>query len=289
VYRAIIAGYEGSERSADAVALGGRLARRLGAHFIIGHVQPNEPTWLRGQRFYQRARREELREHLVHAADYLPDGVKPESWVIPSLSPPRGLQELADEAGGALVAVGSTHRGPLGRVTAGSVAQVLLGASPHPVAVAPLGFHERADSFKRVDVAFDGSAESEVAFGAAAALASATGVPLRLVGVIEPFWLRPAATAPVPGHRATEHLDEGLAGRIEEVLAAHSGGEAESLVLHGHPAGELAKASEDAGLLVVGSRGYGPLRTALLGSVSAKLMRSASCPVLVVPRGAEED
>ena len=41
-------------------------------------------------------------------------------------------------------------------------------------------------------------------------------------------------------------------------------------------------------LLVVGSRGYGPLKRLTMGSTSAKLVRSAQCPVIVVPRGARE-
>jgi nucleotide-binding universal stress UspA family protein len=48
-------------------------------------------------------------------------------------------------------------------------------------------------------------------------------------------------------------------------------------------------AGESAGLdlLVVGSRGYGPLRAVLLGSVSSALVRSAQSPLVVVPRGAD--
>lgn len=37
--------------------------------------------------------------------------------------------------------------------------------------------------------------------------------------------------------------------------------------------------------MVVGSHGYGPMRHAPLGSVSAKLMRTCPAPLLVVPRG----
>ena len=40
-------------------------------------------------------------------------------------------------------------------------------------------------------------------------------------------------------------------------------------------------------LLVCGSRGYGPVRRVLLGTVSAALLRQASVPVLVTPRGGE--
>jgi nucleotide-binding universal stress UspA family protein len=49
-----------------------------------------------------------------------------------------------------------------------------------------------------------------------------------------------------------------------------------------HPVQALTQESEHAQLLVVGSRGRGALRGALLGSVSQHLLRHASCPVAVV-------
>ena len=44
---------------------------------------------------------------------------------------------------------------------------------------------------------------------------------------------------------------------------------------------------EHPGILVCGSRGYGPLKQILLGSVSTQLVRKAAYPVLVVPRPSE--
>jgi Universal stress protein family len=39
--------------------------------------------------------------------------------------------------------------------------------------------------------------------------------------------------------------------------------------------------------MIMGSRGYGPLRAALLGGVSHALVRKAACPVIILPRGSE--
>ena len=51
------------------------------------------------------------------------------------------------------------------------------------------------------------------------------------------------------------------------------------------PADVLIRVSENVDLLVCGSRGYGPLRSVLLGGVSRRLTAEAQCPVLVLPRG----
>jgi nucleotide-binding universal stress UspA family protein len=58
-------------------------------------------------------------------------------------------------------------------------------------------------------------------------------------------------------------------------------------LLAGEPARALAEHSRGLDLLVVGSRRYGPLRAVLLGGVSGRVIRSAACPVVVVPRGRE--
>ena len=60
-------------------------------------------------------------------------------------------------------------------------------------------------------------------------------------------------------------------------------------MLHGPAAEALAEEAKDLDLLILGSRGYGPVKGALLGSVSAKLMGSAPCAVLVLPRGSGVD
>jgi nucleotide-binding universal stress UspA family protein len=52
----------------------------------------------------------------------------------------------------------------------------------------------------------------------------------------------------------------------------------------GFPAAEIVRLAGrlGAGLIVMGSRGLGPLRRALMGSVSDSVVRHAHCPVLAV-------
>lgn len=70
--------------------------------------------------------------------------------------------------------------------------------------------------------------------------------------------------------------------------AAGDGLRIERTALEGHAAEELVHTSADLDLLVVGSRGFGPMRRIVPGSTSAKVLRTAECPVLVLPRQAPE-
>jgi nucleotide-binding universal stress UspA family protein len=75
-----------------------------------------------------------------------------------------------------------------------------------------------------------------------------------------------------------------LVGRVRERLGDE---QADVRVAAGSPAEAIRAAadSEDAEFLVVGSRGRGNLRAAVLGSVSRDLTANASRPVVVVPPG----
>jgi nucleotide-binding universal stress UspA family protein len=59
-------------------------------------------------------------------------------------------------------------------------------------------------------------------------------------------------------------------------------------ILHGDPATAIARRAyeDDIDLLLLGSRGHGPITSAVMGSVSETLMRTAPCPILIVPHSA---
>jgi nucleotide-binding universal stress UspA family protein len=125
-----------------------------------------------------------------------------------------------------------------------------------------------------IGVAYDGSAESSAALDAALALARDTGMPLRVL-TVEPGGLsHPILPHPVPAGEVLGRLAVGLAGDVDVEISR----------FHGDPAHILARQSERLGLLICGSRGRGPLRRVMLGSVSSAVLRSAACPVVVVPR-----
>jgi len=58
----------------------------------------------------------------------------------------------------------------------------------------------------------------------------------------------------------------------------------ETTVRRGSPADEIVRcaAENGAGLIVMGSRGWGEMHAVLLGSVSERVLHTAPCPVLIV-------
>jgi nucleotide-binding universal stress UspA family protein len=79
--------------------------------------------------------------------------------------------------------------------------------------------------------------------------------------------------------QARRELDLVLAGVDESGLA----GRIEPALVRDDPAKALLDAAKGADLLVVGSRGLGGAGDAALGSISHRVIREASCPVVVVP------
>lgn len=71
--------------------------------------------------------------------------------------------------------------------------------------------------------------------------------------------------------------------QIVDDVSPPAGVEVDARVVEGNPVNVLIDASQDADLLVVGSRGRGGLAGVLLGSVSQRCVERAHCPVVVIP------
>ncbi len=280
----IILGFDGTAQSSDALALARLLASKAKASVVVAHVVPRPPPFDAHTREYVKQVQSHLRTILEPAVAAL-SGLTAEAHPIESGSAARGLHEIAVDERASLIVIGSTHRGPVGRVVLGSVGEVLLAGAPAAVAVAPKGFATRApESLGVVAVGYNGSPEGQAALDAAAALAAQTGARLRAIAVHEGFVQ--ARHSLRPGHHGD---DSAIADHLDMALEQAGAADPERVVLKGGAVTCLCEAAEGADLLVVGSRGYGPLRHAFMGSVSAHLMRSCPVPVLVMPRGATAD
>jgi nucleotide-binding universal stress UspA family protein len=67
--------------------------------------------------------------------------------------------------------------------------------------------------------------------------------------------------------------------------AAERGVTAETHLVAGDPAAGICRLAEErrADMIIMGSRGHGPLAAAILGSVTSHVVQHAHCPVMVVP------
>ena len=135
-----------------------------------------------------------------------------------------------------------------------------------------------------VVVGVDGGPDSIQALRWAAGYAETTGSPLIALAVYGiPVVYGPYAMA---GWEDTTELEKATRARLAETVEQTVGDQAsvELRVHQGHPAEILVQMSDEASLVVVGSRGRGGFAGMLLGSVSQHVIAHARCPVVVLPR-----
>ena len=132
---------------------------------------------------------------------------------------------------------------------------------------------------REIGVGYDGSPESEHALRVARQLATELGTKLSAFEAAA-FRAPSLDAALLPLSDAVDALVDQARNRIASL------GGVEPHAAYGQPAEELAVYSASLDLLIVGSRGYGPLGRLIHGSTSQELARRARCPLLVLPRSA---
>lgn len=280
----IVIAVDAKERTLDALALGHRVADATAAPAVLVTVfahhplhDPEDPELV--------SARTDARETLLELAraEGLPHA---EARVIAGNFAARELQRVTEEPETGLIVVGSTTRGPVGRLLIGGVGERLLTGSACPVAIAPHGYSERAASRLRcIGVGLDGSQEARLALDAAIALATVCGARIRVITVFTRSAFGGAPTGALPGPSANDVMRSELrAIHHGAVTGVPSDVETESRFVDGSADDVLVVESAEVDLLIVGSRGYGPVGAVLLGSASSALARAASCPIIVTPR-----
>ena len=281
----VIVGFDGREESTDALALARMLAGIEGAELRVAVVLPHNPLPIE-EEVYEQALTRHFDELFAQARERL-NGAECVTERLESPSPAEALNGLAEREGARMIVLGSTHRGMLGRVYPGSVGERLLTGAPCAVAVAPRGYAgQERDGGGIVGVGYDGSDESKLALETAAEIARRLDGTVRLVVAAPPVSASVRRMMGMAGGDPlfAELLREETERTLKQGVSSVSGVNVDSRLKLGDPAQALAEEGIDLDLLVVGSRGYGPVRRVLLGGVAAELMRNAPCPVMVIPR-----
>lgn len=280
----IVVGIEDSLRGEDAVALASQLAQATGAEVLAvcaypydrdpaAHYNPTMEGALRGI----------AEATLSRLCDPLRAVAHVRTLAAADPVPARALLAVAQETD--VIVVGSSHEGLSGRVLPGSTGHHLLQGAPCPIVLAPQGHRLLPPSrHGRVSVGFDGSPNAYAAVRAAARLAQSGGHRLRVVTVFDPACVTTEQMHVPPGYLVNEHDAERAAREALEHAVADIA-DVEPAFLKGDAAHELAHESQVSKWLVIGSRSYGPVPAVLLGDVGEAIVRTAECPVLVVPNG----
>jgi nucleotide-binding universal stress UspA family protein len=255
--RPVLVGIDGTPSGLEALSLGSALAVAAGAPLVLGAVYGYEssasrfggPVW---------PPYDEAVQWLDAAADQLGDAIPWRSVTTCASSIAHGLSRLAQWEEAALLVLGASRRGPVGRWLVGSGAGRVVHGAPCAVAVVPHGWRIRPS-------------EASLAFGAAVSDSPESHEALALAARL--------AEAPQARLRVLASCEEVAREAVDAVPSA------EVAVLDGDPVRRLVEESSELDLLVVGSRRNGPLRSTLLGSVSSGVVEHAHCPVLIVPRG----
>lgn len=283
----IVVGVDFREGGREAIALAESLASTR-AKLTLTHVVTNDPSFFRGvSTAYAAAERARCLEQLEREHDLASAPTPPGGFAaldrefrlrcLFAKSAGRGLHHAAEAGHADLIVVGSSRRGLLGRVLVGDETHAALDGAPSAVAIAPAGYVGNSGCFRRIGVGYDGSPESAHAVQVARELAAEHGGGLSgLTAIAVP------TAAFGPGALPMFEAIEALRSRARDELTALGGLEAH--VAYGAHAEELAAFSAHVDLLVVGSRGYGPLGRLVHGSTSRQLARSARCPLLVLTR-----
>jgi nucleotide-binding universal stress UspA family protein len=206
--------------------------------------------------------------------------------------PSDDIVRVAEEIGAGLIVLGSRGLGGMRRALMGSVSNSVVRHAHCPVMVVR---GEAVDFPTKILLATDGSEEAELAARVAAELASATNSELHVVHVGHVptvVYGAPGATTLDPEllERMQERTEEEAKTKLHELvqrIGEMDGEVAQAHARGGRPDAEIVSVAGEleVGLVVMGSRGLGGIRRALMGSVSDSVVKHAHCPVMVVRTG----
>ncbi|MGJ5749337.1 nucleotide-binding universal stress UspA family protein [Streptomyces puniciscabiei] len=134
---------------------------------------------------------------------------------------------------------------------------------------------------RTITAGVDGTEESLAALEWAGREAVRRALPLRVVHA----WRYAESLADTDRDTQHDWVSQGVAEAVRAVSGRHPGLAVSVDVVEGEPVQALARAAAEAEMLVLGSRGHGPVVGFLLGSVGQQVIAEAARPVVLVRAG----
>ena len=282
----LVVGYLATPGGADAVALGARLARTLGAELELCIVLPADRGGV------ARLAIGDFDDHLTEQAQKwldeaaVPSDVVARSHVSFTESFADGLIREIERLEADAVVVGGSGGGLAGPFSLGSVVNELLHSSPVPVVVAPRGArHTDVDRVREVTCAIGERQGADRLLRTAVRFSKAAGTPLRLASLValDPTYGHLRGDADAVRERALEHAQETLEAAKSALPEAIP---VTSTVVDGPTVEDAVSKLDwrDGDLIMVGSSRLSAPKRLFLGSTAAKMLRVLDVPMMVVPR-----
>jgi nucleotide-binding universal stress UspA family protein len=297
----IVVGVNQSPQSQDALALGAALAQSLGASLTVANIYPtayNFPSAGHVDAEWRQYLIEEAHGVVAWAREQLGDLPGVNCVVHPHRSSGMGLAEVAQMRSASMIVIGSAPGGLQDHIEGGSTSDQLLHGSPVPVALAPQDYRSWAPTrILRSVVAFRRNNESKFSLRSTIKVLQEAGVDIG--ASLELITL----TDPIP-----RELRRSVAAGEHDDMIAKISARTDATLLAGHDIvralapGVTVRATaltsenvvralaqfdwKDDDVLVLGSKGAGPIRRVFLGDMTYKMIRAATVPVIVVPRSA---
>jgi nucleotide-binding universal stress UspA family protein len=294
-FRSIICATDFSDYSNRTIAYGAAIAREYGAKLYACHVIDLSGVAIYGEfqldPVGQQLRvRQEANSQLEEILEPYRIDCEP---LITVGQPAAEIARIVEEKDIDLVITATRGHAGLKRLLLGSVTQRLMRTLPCPL----LAIHspEQAGSgpetadvrFKKVLIGCDFSEDSLLALDYGLSLAQEFESELHLVHVIEPAAYYDLMKSPENGTNSVPPVPvDVFAERLKGLVSkeAKNWCSLQAAVLRGRPYEELVTyaTARKIDMIVLGVRGYGLVRSILMGSTTDRVVRRAPCPVLSV-------
>lgn len=284
----LVVGYLATPGGADALALGVRLARTLGAELDVCIMLPSDrrlpamvPTGEHDDLLGSQAEK-----WLADAMASVPADVSVHSHIVYTDSAADGLITEAGRLGADAIVVGGSGGGLAGSYSLGSVVNQLLHSAPMPVAVAPRGMRDSpVQRVREVSCAIGRREGADLLLEYAVRFSSAAGAPLRLVSLValDPMFGVLRGDVDAMRHRALDHATQTLEAARR---ALPEGIPVTTVTVDGRGVEDAVGKLDwhDGDLIMVGSSRLSAPRRLFLGSTAAKMLRVLHVPMVVIPR-----